>query len=69
MNFRFRALPLEERIRLVADLWDSIAAAEDSLPLTEEQRAELGRRLDAYGTDGGQGRLAAGVLADIRRKL
>jgi putative addiction module component (TIGR02574 family) len=69
MNSRLRALPLEERIRLVEDLWDSIAADQDSLPLTEAQRIELDRRLDAYEADGNQGRLADDVLADIRRRL
>jgi putative addiction module component (TIGR02574 family) len=69
MNSRLRALPLEDRIRLVEDLWDSIAAEQDSLPLTEAQKSELDRRLDAYEADGNQGRLAADVLVDVRRKL
>jgi putative addiction module component (TIGR02574 family) len=38
-------LPVEERIRLVHAIWDSIA--EDQLPpdLSEEQKRELDRRL------------------------
>jgi len=47
-----RALPIAERIRLVEDLWDSIAADQAALPLTDEQRAELDRRLDAYEGNG-----------------
>jgi putative addiction module component (TIGR02574 family) len=38
-------LPVAERIRLLEDLWDSIAANPDLLPVTEEQRVELDRRL------------------------
>lgn len=62
-------LPVEERIKLVEDLWDSIAADQQALRLTAEQKAELDRRLDAYEIDKNRGRLAASVVADIRRKL
>jgi putative addiction module component (TIGR02574 family) len=40
-----RRLSVAERIQLVEDLWDSIAEDTEMLPLTEEQRAELERRL------------------------
>ena len=38
-------LDVSERIQLVEDIWDSIAAAPDSVTLTDAQRAELERRL------------------------
>jgi putative addiction module component (TIGR02574 family) len=41
-------LSVSERIQLVEDIWDSIAEVPDSIPLTDEQKAELDRRLDAY---------------------
>jgi putative addiction module component (TIGR02574 family) len=41
-------LPVAERILLVEDIWDSIAAVPEALPLTEAQRRELDRRLEAY---------------------
>lgn len=69
MNAKLLELPVEERIRIVEDLWDSIAADQKSLPLTAEQKAELDQRLDAYEADGNRGRLAADAIADIRRKL
>jgi putative addiction module component (TIGR02574 family) len=69
MNDDLRKLPLDERIRLVEDLWDSIAADQNLLPLTPEQRAELDRRLDAYQEDGNPGRLAEDVIADIKKTL
>jgi putative addiction module component (TIGR02574 family) len=37
MNPKLRQLPLEERIKLVEDLWDSTAADRQALPLTAEQ--------------------------------
>lgn len=69
MNANLRKLPVDERIRLVEDLWDSIAADQSALPLTPDQRAELDRRLDAYEADGNPGRPAADVIAEIRKKL
>ena len=44
-------LSVSERIQLVQDIWDSIAEVPDSIPLTNEQKAELDRRLDAYHKD------------------
>ena len=69
MNAKLRELPVEERINLVEDLWDSIAEDRKALPVTPEQRAELDRRLAAYEIDKNRGRQAADVLADIRRRL
>ena len=42
------SLSVSERIQLVEDIWDSIAEVPESVSLTEEQKAELDRRLDAY---------------------
>jgi putative addiction module component (TIGR02574 family) len=69
MNSKLKELTVEERIKLVEDLWDSIAAERHALPLTDEQKAELDRRLDAYDIDKNPGRLAADAVADIRRRL
>lgn len=38
-------LGIEERLALVEEIWDSIAAESGALPLTEAQRAELTRRI------------------------
>ena len=48
-------LSVSERIQLVQDIWDSIAEVPDSVPLTDEQKAELDRRLDAYHRDPNSG--------------
>ena len=69
MDTHLRDLPIADRIQLVEDLWDSIAADQEALPLTFDQRVELDRRLDAYEADGNKGRLVEEVVADIRKKL
>jgi putative addiction module component (TIGR02574 family) len=69
MNMKAQQLPVQERIRLVEDLWDSIAADQHALPLSDEQKAELDRRLDAYEMDPRPGRDAADAVANIRRSL
>lgn len=57
--FNYRDLPIDERLQLVGDIWDSIAAEANarpqSLPLSEAQRVELLRRradLEAHPDDG-----------------
>lgn len=64
-----RELPITERIQLVEDLWDSIADDQEALSLSDAQREELDRRLDAYDADGQKGRKADDVMADIRKRL
>ncbi|HBO14304.1 MAG TPA: addiction module protein [Halieaceae bacterium] len=69
MNQDLRDLPVEDRIRLFEDLWDSIASDQKALPLTPEQVSELDRRLDKFELDGELGRPASKVVSDIRRRL
>lgn len=66
---KIRDLPLEERIRLVEDIWDTIAADQQALQLSPEQRKELDRRLAAYRADGERGTSAAPVIERIRANL
>lgn len=41
-------LPIAERIKLVGDIWDSIAVVPDAVEVTPEQKAELDRRIEDY---------------------
>jgi len=41
-------LSIAERIQAVEDIWESIAAVPEAVPLSEYQKAELDRRLEAY---------------------
>jgi putative addiction module component (TIGR02574 family) len=38
-------LTIAERVQLVEEIWDSVAASPERLPLTDAQRQELDRRL------------------------
>ncbi len=48
-------LSIAERIQLVEDIWDSIATVPEAISLTEEQQAELERRLEAYRSNPSEG--------------
>lgn len=39
-------LSVAERVQLVGDIWDSIAADQQALSLTQAQRDEIDRRLE-----------------------
>ena len=39
-------LPPSERLKLVEEIWDSLAASPDDVPIPEWHREELDRRLD-----------------------
>lgn len=41
-------LPIPERIKLVEEIWDSIAAVPDEVRLSDEQMTEIERRLDDH---------------------
>ena len=41
-------LPVAERLRLVEDLWDSIAEVPEAIELSDEQRKELDERLERF---------------------
>ncbi|OCQ88837.1 hypothetical protein BCD64_03575 [Nostoc sp. MBR 210] len=43
-----KTLTIEERIRLVQAIWDSIAAEQSSPDITEVQKQELERRINDY---------------------
>jgi putative addiction module component (TIGR02574 family) len=38
-------LSVAERVQLAEEIWDTVAATPEQLPVTEAQRAELDRRL------------------------
>jgi len=69
VDARLHALSIEEKLQLVEELWESIAADQASLPLSDEQRQELDRRLDEFESDGDHGRDATSVLDEIRQRL
>lgn len=69
MDSSLKNLPVRERIRLVEDLWDSIASDQSALSLSSAQKAELDKRLRAYEETKDPGRPGDEVISEIRRKL
>jgi putative addiction module component (TIGR02574 family) len=62
------SLTPEERLDLLAELWDSLATKPETIPLTDAQRAELDRRLDELEAEGPVGIPWEEVLSRIRRR-
>jgi putative addiction module component (TIGR02574 family) len=48
-------LPVPDRIKLVEDIWDSIADETDEFPLTAAQKNELNRRVELMKKNPGRG--------------
>lgn len=69
MSTSLRELPIDERIRLVEDLWDSIAEDQEALAVPESHKRELDARLRAYELDGDLGEDAHTVIEGIRKAL
>jgi putative addiction module component (TIGR02574 family) len=44
-------LSVPERMHLLEEIWDSIAAYPENVPVTDAQSAEFDRRLAAYEAD------------------
>jgi putative addiction module component (TIGR02574 family) len=59
-------LSIPERIRLVGDIWDTIAEVPETLELTDSQRQELDRRLEAYHKNPNEGSPWSEVKARIQ---
>jgi putative addiction module component (TIGR02574 family) len=60
-------LTVAERIQLAEDIWDSVAAFPEALPLTDAQKEELDRRLQAYAENPSEG-ISWDELKDRLRK-
>ena len=60
-----RNLSIPERIRLVEEIWDTIAEENEAFALSESQKAELDRRLELAKNDPGRGRTWEEIKADF----
>jgi len=49
-------LSIPDRIRLVEEIWDTIAEENEAFELTDGQKRELDRRLESARSNPGQGR-------------
>lgn len=48
---RIFELSVVQRILLVEEIWNSIARHPEAVPLTDDEKAELDKRLNAYHAD------------------
>jgi putative addiction module component (TIGR02574 family) len=62
------SLSTEERLHLLEELWDSLSATPEAVPLTNAQREELDRRLDELDRDDAVGIPWEEVLPRIRSR-
>ena len=58
-------LSVADRLRLVEDLWDSIADSPEKLPILDWQKQELDRRMAAHSQSGAVG----SSWEDIERRI
>jgi putative addiction module component (TIGR02574 family) len=58
-------LPVEERLQLVYDIWDTIAEDQSNIPVSEEDKAEIRRRLELYR----KGELTSDTWENVRAKI
>lgn len=61
-------LPVRERLDLVEAIWESIRAQPDDLPVSDEVRAEMDRRLALHRRDPDAAEDLDVVLARLRAK-
>jgi len=59
-------LPVADRLEAIEELWESLGADPNLFPLSDEERAELDRRIAADETDGRE----AGIpWPELRQRL
>jgi putative addiction module component (TIGR02574 family) len=61
-------LSVDDRMLLLEEIWDSIAADPEVVPITDEQKADLQARLDAYADNPKAGSPWEEVKARLRSK-
>jgi putative addiction module component (TIGR02574 family) len=60
-------LSIADRIRLVEEIWDTIAEENEAFELTEAQKRELDRRLESARNNSGQGRTWDEIKAEFMK--
>lgn len=68
LSVDIQSLATEDKLELIEQIWESLSANPQSVPLTVAQREELDRRLDEMEADGGDGIPGEQVLDRIRAR-
>jgi len=63
-----RSLSVADRLQLLEDIWDSLAATPEAVPVTDAQRKELARRRRAHARNPAAAKSWAQVRARLRRR-
>ena len=63
------ALSPEEQLQLIEDLWERLSQHPANFPLSDRERAELDRRLDALEDDIKAGRPLGRPWSEVRKRL
>ena len=58
-------LPIDERLRLVSALWDSISEDPDTLKLTDLERKILDERMEAYMKNPSEGKSWSEIKSEL----
>jgi putative addiction module component (TIGR02574 family) len=61
-------LSVSERVQLAEDIWDSIVASPETLPVTDAQKRELDLRRDTHAKDPASTKLWEEVRANRDKK-
>lgn len=59
-------LSVEERLRLLDEIWESLSETPEAFPLTAAQAEELNRRVEDMNRDGSPGTPWEDVVKEIR---
>lgn len=62
-----KTLSISDRIRLVEEIWDTIAEENEAFELTDAQKQELDRRLELARNDAGRGRTWDEIKAEFMK--
>ena len=62
------SLSTQERLELLEQIWDSLNATPETVPISQAQRQELERRIDDLDRDGPVGIPWDDVLRNIRSR-
>ena len=58
-------LPADERLQLVEAIWDSLVKVPEAIPISDDVREELDRRLAAYYEDPSSARPWREIMAEL----
>jgi putative addiction module component (TIGR02574 family) len=61
-------LSVEDRLELIEEIWDSLAATPAAIPVTDAQRRELARRRRAHARNPSAAKLWSEVRAKLERR-